>query len=80
MVASGSILGNPVQRVEDPRILRGDAKYTDDLSPAGTAHLAFVRSTIAHAKITGVDTADAEAMPGVIGVDTKDRRNCVMGC
>ena len=72
MVASGSILGNPVRRVEDPRILRGDAKYFDDLSPAGTAHLAFVRSTMAHARIPSVDTTDAEAMPGVIGVFTKD--------
>jgi carbon-monoxide dehydrogenase large subunit len=72
VVASGSILGNPVRRVEDPRILRGDAKYVDDLSPAGTAHVAFVRSTMAHARITSVDTTEAEAMPGVIGVHTKD--------
>src|ERR1700736_5854885 len=72
MVASGSILGNPVRRVEDPRILRGDAKYFDDLTPAGTAHLAFVRSTMAHARLPGGDTADGEAMPGVIAVHTKD--------
>src|SRR5260370_26539277 len=72
MVTSGSILGNPVRRVEDPRILRGDAKYFDDLTPDGTAHLAFVRSTMAHARIAALDTADAETMPGVIAVHTKD--------
>ncbi len=69
---SGSILGNPVQRVEDPRILRGEAKYFDDLSPAGTVHLAFVRSTIAHARITGLDTSEAAGLPGVLEVHTKD--------
>ncbi|MSO78560.1 MAG: xanthine dehydrogenase family protein molybdopterin-binding subunit [Acidimicrobiia bacterium] len=69
---SGSILGNPVQRVEDPRILSGEAKYFDDLSPHGCAHIVFVRSTMAHANITAVDTSDAESMPGVVGVYTKD--------
>jgi aerobic carbon-monoxide dehydrogenase large subunit len=69
---SGSILGNPVQRVEDPRILSGEAKYFDDLDPSGCAHIVFVRSTMAHAKITSVDTSEAEQMPGVLGVYTKD--------
>ena len=72
MPTSGSILGNPVRRVEDPRILRGEAKYFDDLSPTGTTHLAFVRSTVAHAGVTSIDTVDAEAMPGVLGVHTHD--------
>jgi carbon-monoxide dehydrogenase large subunit len=72
MPTSGSILGNPVRRVEDPRILRGEAKYFDDLSPAGTAHVAFVRSTTAHARVTAIDTVDAESMPGVLGVHTND--------
>jgi aerobic carbon-monoxide dehydrogenase large subunit len=68
----GSILGNPVRRVEDPRILLGEAKYFDDLAPAGCAHVVFVRSTIAHATVTGIDTSEAEGMPGVLGVHTKD--------
>jgi carbon-monoxide dehydrogenase large subunit len=72
VATTGSILGNPVQRVEDPRILRGDAKYFDDLTPTGTVHLAFVRSTIAHARITSVYTTDAAAMPGVLVVHTHD--------
>ena len=70
MAPSGSILGNPVTRVEDPRILRGEATYFDDLAPAGTAHVAFVRSTIAHARVTSIETSEAAAMPGVIAVHT----------
>ncbi len=72
MATSGSILGNPVQRVEDPRILSGEAKYFDDLSPQGCAHVVFVRSTMAHANLTAVDASDAASMPGVLGVYTKD--------
>ncbi|MFO1536236.1 MAG: xanthine dehydrogenase family protein molybdopterin-binding subunit [Actinomycetota bacterium] len=70
MARSGSILGNPVIRLEDPRILRGDAPYVDDLAVPGVAHVAFVRSTMAHARITSVDTTDAKAMPGVVDVFT----------
>jgi len=72
VTTSGSILGNPVRRLEDPRILSGEAKYFDDLNPPGTAHVAFVRSTMAHARLTGVDTSDAAGMPGVLEVHTKD--------
>jgi carbon-monoxide dehydrogenase large subunit len=70
--AGGSILGHPVRRVEDPRILHGQARYFDDLSPEGCAHVVFVRSTIAHARITGIDTTEAAAAPGVLAVATKD--------
>ena len=70
--AGGSILGNPVRRVEDPKILHGRARYFDDLAPDGCVHVVFVRSTIAHARVTGIDTSEAEAMPGVLAVATKD--------
>jgi carbon-monoxide dehydrogenase large subunit len=70
MPASGSILGNAVLRVEDPAVLRGDARYFDDLDSDGVTHVVFVRSTIAHALIEAVDTSEAEAMPGVLGVYT----------
>jgi carbon-monoxide dehydrogenase large subunit len=72
MPVSGSILGNPVQRVEDPRILHGEARYFDDLPVEGLGHVVFVRSTVAHAKVTGIDTGDAEGMPGVLAVYTAD--------
>jgi aerobic carbon-monoxide dehydrogenase large subunit len=69
---SGSILGNPVRRTEDPRILRGDAGYFDDLPVEGLLHVAFVRSTMAHARIESVDTSEAVTMPGVVAVYTAD--------
>jgi len=70
MAASGSILGHAVRRVEDPRILLGEAEYFDDLKIPGILHVSFVRSTIAHAVITGTDTSEATGMPGVVGVYT----------
>src|SRR6478736_5573281 len=70
MATAGTILGNPVRRREDPGILRGETEYFDDLKVPGLLHAAFVRSTIAHAVIEGVDTSDAETMPGVVVVYT----------
>ncbi|MDQ1381558.1 MAG: aerobic carbon-monoxide dehydrogenase large subunit, partial [Actinomycetota bacterium] len=70
MPTSGSILGNPVLRKEDPGILEGTTRYYDDLAVAGLLHTAFVRSTVAHADIAAIDTTDATAMPGVVAVYT----------
>ncbi len=67
MAASGSILGNSVRRKEDPGLLTGANKYFDDLD-LGASQVYFVRSTMAHAELLSVDTSEAEAMPGVIGV------------
>jgi carbon-monoxide dehydrogenase large subunit len=66
----GSILGHPVLRTEDPKILLGDARYVDDLDQPGALHAVFVRSTVAHARLEGIDTEAAAAMPGVAGVFT----------
>jgi carbon-monoxide dehydrogenase large subunit len=68
-----SILGTRVVRFEDPRFLTVGGTYVDDLrEPAldGAAHVTYVRSTVAHGRITHIDTADAVAAPGVIGVVT----------
>jgi carbon-monoxide dehydrogenase large subunit len=56
-------------RIEDEPLLRGQRRYVDDL---GADHLrvAFVRSTVAHARILGIDVAPAAAAPGVVGVFT----------
>src|SRR3954470_23217761 len=70
MATAGSILGNPVRRREDPGILRGETQYFDDLKVPGLLHVAFVRSTIAHAVIESIDTGDAVSMPGVVAVYT----------
>ncbi len=66
----GSILGNHVRRVEDPRLLTGRSTYVDDLRVPGTAQAIFVRSPFAHARIRAIDTADAERAPGVLAVHT----------
>ena len=57
--------GKPIKRVEDPALLMGQGKFTDDIDIPGTLHAAFVRSPYAHARILGVDCAAARAMPGV---------------
>ena len=69
---SGSILGNNVKRVEDPRFLTGEGRFVDDLAQPDALHLALVRSTIAHGTIDSIDTDVANAMPGVIAVHTAD--------
>jgi aerobic carbon-monoxide dehydrogenase large subunit len=68
MAVSGSILGNAVRRLEDPALLTGTGRYVDDLVEPGVLHVAFVRSTVAHANLVSVDIAEAEAMPGVVAV------------
>ena len=63
-----SALGGVVRRREDPRLVTGAGRYTDDVQPAGCLHAVFVRSPHAHARITGVDVSAALQMPGVVGV------------
>src|SRR5690349_9739262 len=63
-------VGQRVKRTEDPRLIKGLAHYVDDIGLPGTLHVAFVRSVYAHAKITGIDTSAALAMPGVVAVYT----------
>ena len=63
--------GQSVERREDEALLRGRARFVDDLgTPPGTLHAAFVRSPVAHAEINGIDTAAALALPGVHAVVT----------
>jgi len=61
-------IGARVRRVEDKRFITGKGRYTDDIVEPNQAHAAFVRSPHAHADVKGIDTAAAEAMPGVIAV------------
>ena len=62
--------GAAVRRVEDPPFLRGTRPYTDDLREPEALYAVFVRSGFAHARVGGIDTAEAAAMPGVVGVYT----------
>lgn len=59
-----SILGTRVVRIEDPRFLRGEGTYIANLPLEGAVHITYVRSTMAHARILSIDTAEAAAMPG----------------
>src|SRR5215471_14681062 len=68
VATSGSILGHPVVRLEDPTLLTGAGRYVDDLDLPGAAYLVFVRSPVAHGEVTSVDTSAAEGMPGVVAV------------
>jgi len=63
-------IGQPVERFEDPRLLRGEGRFIHDLVAPGMAHLAYVRSPHARARIRAVDAAPALALPGVLGVFT----------
>ena len=66
----GSILGNRVTRVEDPRFLTSGGQYVDDIKLDGAVHVVYVRSPFAHARINGVDVDRARAMAGVVSVLT----------
>ena len=71
MAAQGSILGNAVTRKEDPGLLTGSNAYVDDLD-IDSAQIVFVRSTMAHASLLGVETSEAVNMPGVLAVYTSE--------
>src|SRR5207253_3437549 len=64
------LIGKPIKRVEDPRLITGAAKYLDDLKLTGMAHVAILRSPYAHARIGAIRTEAAAAHPGVIAVFT----------
>ncbi|MFZ6763237.1 xanthine dehydrogenase family protein molybdopterin-binding subunit [Pseudoroseomonas sp. WGS1072] len=60
----------PMRRIEDPRLLKGQGRYTDDIGAAGQLHALVLRSPHAHARILSIDTAAATALPGVKAVLT----------
>ena len=73
MIGVVSILGTRVMRTEDPRFLTTGGVYTADLDDerlTGAVHVYFVRSALAHARITAIDVSAAAAEPGVIAVYT----------
>ena len=63
-------VGQPVTRKEDPTLLRGQGRYTDDVNLSNQAYCVMVRSQYAHGIIKGIDISAAKAMPGVLGVWT----------
>jgi CO/xanthine dehydrogenase Mo-binding subunit len=63
-------IGKSINRVEDPRFLRGEGRFLDDIVLPHMTHAAIVRSPHAHARIVSIDTSRAEALPGVVRVVT----------
>jgi aerobic carbon-monoxide dehydrogenase large subunit len=68
--APEKLVGKPIRRREDPKLMTGDGHFLDDIKLPGLAHAAVLRSPVAHAKIRSIDTSRATMMPGVIGVFT----------
>ena len=66
----GREIGKPRRRVEDRRLVTGQGRYAGDFAPDGLAHAFVLRSPHAHARIRGIDTACAAALPGVLAVLT----------
>jgi carbon-monoxide dehydrogenase large subunit len=68
--APEKLVGKPLRRREDPKLMTGDGRFLDDVRLPGMAYVAVLRSPVAHAKIKRIDTSRALRMPGVIGVFT----------
>ena len=66
------LIGTRVRRLEDNALLRGRARFVDDIASPGALSAAFVRSPHPHALIRGVDASAARALPGVVAVLTLD--------
>jgi carbon-monoxide dehydrogenase large subunit len=63
-------IGHSLKRKEDERFLRGRGTYVDDVNLPRMLHMAILRSPVAHARILGIDTSAALALPGVVAVVT----------
>jgi len=65
-----AVVGTRMIRREDPTLLSGEDKFIDDIHAPGELWMVIIRSTMAHATINSIDTAEAESMPGVHAVYT----------
>jgi carbon-monoxide dehydrogenase large subunit len=63
-------VGQPVLRNEDPALVQGRGRYTDDINAPGQVYMAMVRSSVAHGHIRSVDVSAAREMPGVLAIYT----------
>jgi carbon-monoxide dehydrogenase large subunit len=61
-------MGHSMKRKEDPRFIRGEGRYIDDITLPGMLYMDIVRSPFAHARITSINTEDALKVPGVLAV------------
>jgi aerobic carbon-monoxide dehydrogenase large subunit len=63
-------IGDTPRRKEDPRLITGQSRWTDNIRPAGLLHVAILRSPVAHARITSIDVSQALGSPGVVAAYT----------
>jgi carbon-monoxide dehydrogenase large subunit len=70
MIGTNRYIGSPVERVEDPRFLRGRGQFGGDLKRESMPHAAILRSPVAHGLVTALDTTAALAIAGVRAVIT----------
>jgi aerobic carbon-monoxide dehydrogenase large subunit len=74
-MAISQMIGASIKRREDPRLVTGTSNYVDDIPQTAVVHMHVVRSSEAHARILGIDTARAKEADGVIAIFTgKDLR------
>src|SRR5439155_3414999 len=64
------MIGTSMPRLEDDALLRGAARFVDDLKPDGCLHVAFLRSPMASARLRSIDASSAAQAPGVVAVVT----------
>jgi carbon-monoxide dehydrogenase large subunit len=74
-----AMVGSPIKRREDPRLITGQATYVDDIKIPGMLHMAVLRSPYGHARITSIDTSAARQHPGVVAVYTAEDLKGVVG-
>src|SRR2546421_98484 len=74
-----AMLGSPIKRREDPRLITGQATYVDDIKIPGMLHMVVLRSPYGHAHIRSINTDAARAHPGVVAVSTAADLKGVVG-
>jgi carbon-monoxide dehydrogenase large subunit len=67
-----AMLGSPIKRREDPRLITGQATYVDDIKLTGMLHMAVLRSPYGHARINSINTEAARNQAGVVAVYTAE--------
>jgi carbon-monoxide dehydrogenase large subunit len=70
MRTANSLIGSPIERIEDLRFLRGRGEFVDDVVRANVLHAAILRSSVAHGRIRSIDCAVVLTRPGVRAVIT----------
>lgn len=74
-----AMLGSPIKRREDPRLITGQATYVDDIKLLGMLHMSVLRSPYGHARINSINTEAARNHPGVVAVYTAEDLKSAVG-